>query len=40
MSKKIKDLLEGKTVKEKANIKAKEIAKVLKKGKFKMNYAK
>ncbi len=36
----ISDLLGGKDAKEKANIKASEIVKVLKKGKFKMTYAK
>lgn len=35
----VSDLLVGKDAKEKANIKASEIVKVLKKGKFKMTYA-
>lgn len=37
---KISDLLVGKTAKEKANIKASEIVKVLKKGKFTKTHAK
>jgi hypothetical protein len=40
MATKISDLLVGKDAKEKTNIKAAEIVKVLRKGKFTITYAK